>query len=84
MDLWNRFRGGPQEVLRWGTEDRVPWRERLRSPRTLMQLGIVAGLLLVTLLVIQLPQPRPAVSKGDKAANPFLSRVRPSRRKTPN
>jgi cyclic-di-AMP phosphodiesterase PgpH len=73
MDLWNRFRGDPQDVLRWGTENRIPWRERLRSPRTLMQLGVLAGLVLATLLVIHLPQPRLSARKGDR--NPILSRV---------
>ncbi len=75
MDLWNRQSIEPQEVLRWGADDRVPWRERLHSPRTLMQLAVLAGLFVCTLLVIQVPQPRLPVHKGQTAVNPILSRV---------
>jgi cyclic-di-AMP phosphodiesterase PgpH len=75
MEWWKRHRVGPQQVLRWGTEDVLPWRERLRSPRTLSQLAIVGGLFLCLLLVIELPHPRLPVHKGEKAINPILSRV---------
>jgi putative nucleotidyltransferase with HDIG domain len=75
MKLWHRQRMGPQQVFRLGGDDALPWRERLRSPRTLAQLAILGGLFLCALLIIQLPQPRLPVRKGEKAINPILSRV---------
>ena len=75
MKLWHRQRMGPQQVLRPHADDSLPWRERLRSPRTLSQLAIVGGLFLLALLIIEVPRPRLPVRKGETAVNPILSRV---------
>jgi cyclic-di-AMP phosphodiesterase PgpH len=75
MELWHHHEAQPQQVVRLGTEETVPWHERLRSPRTLAQLGILGGLFLVALLIIQWPSSHLAVRKGEKTVNPILSRV---------
>jgi len=75
MNLWNRKRTEPQHVQRLPAEETMPWRERLGSPRVLSQLGALGLLLVGAMLVVQLPQPRLAVHKGETATHPILSRV---------
>jgi len=75
MNLWNRKRTEPQHVQRLPAEDAAPWRERWRSPRARSQLGALALLVVGALLVVQLPQPRLPVHKGEPATHPILARV---------
>jgi len=56
-------------------DGREGWRARLRSPQTLKQLIVLAGLFAAAILVIQLPHVPLAVRKGETTAYPIIARA---------
>jgi len=76
MAFWNRKEpNSPPPEPAAGLHLLPPWREALRRPKALARLGVAAGLVLATLLVVELPQPPLPVRKGQPATHPILARA---------
>ncbi len=75
MSFWNRkpSPAGGTETPPLG--DPSSWIERLRQPRALWRLAVLAALFLCGLLIIQLPRTPLPVHQGERAPHPILSRV---------
>jgi len=72
MPFWKRK---PRRVENLLGEGQVPWHERLRDPKVVRQLIVVAGFYLATLLIVQVPDSPHTIHKGTQLKHPILSRV---------
>lgn len=75
MALWNRKRGKPRRVDRVRPEGDVPWHQRIRTRRNLMQLAILLGFFAAAVLIVQLPRQPLPWRVGDKITQPIFARA---------
>ena len=75
MKLWNR-KAAPTQPSGAALFDQPPtWLRKLTSPDVRPRVAILVGLLVATLLIVQLPRTPLPVREGERTTHPILARV---------